>query len=504
VTLTRFVPLAVVLAVSAAVYPMLVPLRVLWVDLQDAGYGHGPLLAAVVAWLIVRASSAEDRPHNGSPWACAALVFVSIAWAAAAVSSTTSAAQALWPLMCWLVLAAAYGWRSARRFALPLGLLYFALPVWGPLTDLVLWPLTIKASSLGVQLLGLNAYVDRNFVYIPSGAFEIISGCSGQHFFLVATVIGLLIAYLNELRGRQFVLVVGVAVVLAMVMNWVRVTAIIAVGYATEMQHPIVAEGHLLFGWILFAAVLVLYILWARYYLGRLPALAAERPPVAAHHAAASPRRSGALLALGLVAALVGPLWYAAAQARVAAVAQLPVRLRMPSTAVSWIGPLAGESPLQPEFPAVALERRAIYQSADNASLAVHVYANLFVEQEQGAELVGYGNVVLPEADWTAGSVETFQSLATPSVVPRYRAYTALGHAGERWLFRQTYVIAGQQIASDWESKVALAVSLLRLRPPRAGLVLFAVACGADCEAVSSAMEQAWTAIVPGLLDNYQ
>ena len=83
--LTRFAPLSIVLAVSAAVYPMLVPLRVLWVDLQDAGYGHGPLLAALAAALVVRDSTPDDRPHNGSPWAIAALVFVSIAWAAAAV-----------------------------------------------------------------------------------------------------------------------------------------------------------------------------------------------------------------------------------------------------------------------------------------------------------------------------------------------------------------------------------------------------------------------------------
>ena len=496
--LYRFVPLAIVALATAVLAPMLLPLKVLWMDLQDAGYGHGPLLAALVAWLVVRASSPADRPRQGSRLAILGLAMASVAWAAAAVSSTTSAAQALWPLMCWFALATAYGLRGARRFVLPLSLLYFALPVWGPLTDLVLWPLTIKASSLGVQLLGMNAYVDRNFVYIPSGAFEIISGCSGQHFFLVATVIGLLIASLNELRGRQFALVVGVAIVMAVVMNWVRVTAIIAVGYATEMQHPIVAEGHLLFGWILFAAVLVIYILWARVYLGRLPAIDADRDTNANASTKAAPT-DWVTVSIGMLALLVGPAWYATAQASIKRGALAPVLLKMPISAPGWIGPLAGDSPLQPSYPSVAIERRAIYQSADAALPPVHVYANLYVRQEQGAELVGYQNDPLPEALWRPDTL-----VPAAHTESRYREYTVVTTGGERWLLRQSYAIADRLVAGDWQSKVVLATDALLLRAPRAGLVLLATPCPADCRSVEQVMEQAWSAIVPALLENYR
>jgi len=506
--LFRYVPLAIVLLVSAMLLPMLLPLRVLWIDLQDAGYGHGPLLAVLVAWLVVRASSRADHPRLGSRLALVALAAASIVWAAAAVSSTTSVAQALWPLMSWLVLAAVYGWRSARRFALPLFLLYFALPVWGPLTNLVLWPLTIKASTVGIQLLGLNAYVDRNFVHVPAGAFEIISGCSGQHFLLVATVIGLLIAYLNELRGRQFALVVGVAIAMALVMNWVRVTAIIAIGYYSNMQHPLVAEGHLLFGWILFAAVLVTYILWARYYLARLPAIDARPRAHAAPSAGALPPAGVGMLFAALLCAVIGPSWYAAVRNRIDGAASEPATLRLPVSPPGWIGPLVGTSPTKPQFPGVTVERRAVYTPLDEALRPVHVYANLYLAQRQGAELVGYANVVLPAADWRLATVQPVAGAGSGSGVgalaPDFREYTAATTGGERWLLRQTYAIAGRLVASDWESKVVLAIDALLLRAPRAGLVLLAIPCESDCGAVAATMAQAWSAIVPGLQESYR
>ena len=87
---------------------------------------------------------------------------------------------------------------------------------------------------------------------------------------------------------------------------------------------------------------------------------------------------------------------------------------------------------------------------------------------------------------------------------PRYREYTVVTTGGERWLLRQSYAIADRLVAGDWQSKVVLAMDALLLRAPRAGLVLLATPCPADCRAVEQVMEQAWSAIVPALLENYR
>lgn len=483
-------PLLLVASITLLFLPSMEQLSHLWTELGDAGYGHGPLLVVVCAWLLWQAGGGRVQA-GASRWAWAAVLGgLTIAWAAALASSTSSIGLAIWPAACWVALAFVYGARHVRRYVLPLGLLYFALPVWGPLTNFALWPLTIKVASTCVQWLGLNAYVDRNFITIPSGQFEIIAGCSGQHFFLVATVMGLLIAHLNDLRGRSYWTVVLGSVVAALVTNWVRVISIVVVGYYTEMQHPIVAEGHLLFGWILFAAVIVTFCVWARWYVRRLPdqAFAAPLP--------ADSQQGMPLVAAALIAALVagvGPVWYALARAQVERIAGLPVEFALPVGRGAWVGPVFADSPLKPEFAGAVLERRGSYVGSGT----VHVFANLYTRQAQGAELVGYGNVVLGEAPWRLATLAEAGSNAA------FHQVTLEDSAGQRWLVRHAYVVDGRPLAGEMESKIALGVAALAMRAPRSGLVAVAAPCGSDCGAAASGIAAAWNELIPELLTNY-
>jgi EpsI family protein len=501
----RLLPIVVVLAVTLALFPSLVQLEVLWTELGDAGYGHGPLLVLVMLWLLWNVDLDAATPKRGRTLATVALLGVSVAWAAALASSTSSIGQALWPLACWLSLAAIYGWPAAREFALPLGLMYFALPIWGPLTNLVLWPLTIKVSSLIVQLIGLNAYVDRNFITIPSGSFEIITGCSGQHFFLVACVIGLLIARLNALTGRQFWVVVLTAAAFAVVTNWIRVVTIIVVGYATDMQHPIVAEGHLTFGWILFACVILVYCLWARVYLRRLPELPAGRGVAPGHSPDIRGRDFAARALLAFVAACVGPVWLMLSQVSVEKAASQPVEFRLPVVSGEWVGPLLSDSPLRPQFVGAVAERYGAYVRADRGEDRVHVFANLYLEHRQGAELVGYSNVVLTESLWDLSSLQRHAAnAATGGLIPSFHEYSVRDSSGARWVVRQTNVVGGRTIASDWESKVALGFGALAMQAPRAGFLALAARCAESCEAASASVASVWQSLEGGLLGGYQ
>ncbi len=497
--LWRWLPVLLVVAVTLLVLPTIFQLRHLWTELGDAGYGHGPLLVVVVIWLLYRDSAVSQRPAGAGAarWVALATVAVlSVAWAAAEAASTSSIGQAIWPLLAWTVLASVYGWREARRFALPLGLLYFALPVWLPVTNYILWPLTIKVTSFAVQLLGLNAYVDRNFITIPSGSFEIIAGCSGQHFLLVACVIGLLIARLNDLQARQFWIVFGAAIAFALVTNWIRVTTIVIVGYVTEMRHPMVAEGHLTFGWLLFAAVILLYCVCARWYLNRLPPTAPAAP--AQTLAAAGSARGIAIAALALAA--LGPLWLAAARAQAADARDRGAVFKLPETHAEWIGPLAVDSPVRPEFLGADIERRGVYRSVN--AVEVSVYSNLYLAQRQGGELVGYGNALLPDSLW---------NLATAQYAPRgaamaaeYRELSVADRGGATWVVRYAYVVAGRTIAGDLQSKVALGLAALTLRPPRAGIVVMGARCAESCAEATAAVASAWDTLMPDLRKNYE
>src|SRR5690606_8871863 len=97
---------------------------------------------------------------------------------AAQASSTPAAAQLAMPLAWIGTVWALTGARTARRFALPLGFFYFATPVWHLATD-ALQALTVAVVSTVVRVAGMPAFVEGNFIHLPSGTFEVEGGCAG-------------------------------------------------------------------------------------------------------------------------------------------------------------------------------------------------------------------------------------------------------------------------------------------------------------------------------------
>jgi exosortase len=436
-------------------------------------------------------------------WILAALAVVSAIWALAVASSTSSVGQAAWPLICWLSLAALYGARTARRFALPLAMLYFALPVWMPLTNYVLWPLTIHVAGNIVGLLRLNAYVDDNFVTIPSGSFEIITGCSGQHFFLVASIVGVLIGHLNRLRAREFAIVLATAIAAALVSNWVRVVAIILIGYATEMRHPFVADGHLMFGWYVFAVSIGLYCLWARSYVGRIDdtAVREELPLGDARRVAGAARLLSAVAAI-LLAAGLGPVWAAVGSAVAVAKSRVtsPDRFRLPESHSRWIGPFVADTEIRPQFVGAVAERDGAYRSDVDTDQVVFAHSNLYLIQRQGTELVGYQNALFPQVTGRTSAVDG--ELAGGSwFAPHFRQIRVSDRSGTSWVLRYSYIVNGRMLASEWESKIALGIATLALRSPRAGLVMLSTRCGQDCTRAAQSVDSAWQVLSPPLRD---
>ncbi len=250
-----FLPVALLAALIAGIWPALEVLGGRWLKF-DESYSHGYLVLLVSLLLSIRKWRAV-RPVAGCypfwliPFAAAAALYL-----AGSILLVEAFQQVvIVPLMLGVLLLI-WGWRQASAFFLPVGILFFAIPVW----DYLSWPLqliTVAFNQLLLSWLGIEFTVEGVFVYFPGvGAFEIAHGCSGLRYLLVGMTLATLYSELNYQRVISRIYLLCAAVLLALLANWIRVFVIIYVGYESNMTSSLIWE-HDYFGWWVFAGTLV-------------------------------------------------------------------------------------------------------------------------------------------------------------------------------------------------------------------------------------------------------
>ncbi len=232
---TRVAGLAAVLGSVLVLWfsiPPLVSLNFFW--LRDSDYTHGYVVALLTAMLVCREIQRGSFQLVGPSWIGALALSVCSAVVIGGYAATTlvvplTALPAVWVCSIW----AFAGAERARRFALPIGYLYFAVPIWSVLVD-PLRRLTIHVVSGWTRAAGMPAYIEGNLIHVPTGTFEIKGGCAGVGYVLVALALATLSSLLSRRRWVPTVLFASCAVVLALVGNWFRVFFTVAAGLHPE------------------------------------------------------------------------------------------------------------------------------------------------------------------------------------------------------------------------------------------------------------------------------
>src|SRR5215469_3942 len=252
-----------------------------WVDDASLTYTHGWLILLIsiaLVWRVRREIAAA--PAQPSPRAAVALAVAIIAWLISYRASVEGVEVPLQPLIFWLAVTAAFGWKVGRVLLFPVAFLYFAEPIW---YGAPLQALTVYVMRGALALTGPPAVVEGNYIHLSNGTFISEEGCSGLHFMIVGLAIAALYGEQRHdswpLRVRQLALMAG----LALLANWVRVYTVIQAGYLTNMQSYLVRVSHYWFGWCVFAVALLVFF-WLAPRLGPEPPL----PPEAAAQAPAS------------------------------------------------------------------------------------------------------------------------------------------------------------------------------------------------------------------------
>jgi len=450
-------------------------LHVVWVE--DVDYSHGYLILALTAWLLVlEVRRAPLEPFVPSWAGIACLVALLLATIAGLASTTQLVAQAALPALWIAAIWAAAGTSNARRLALPFVYLYVAIPVWSFFLE-PLRRLTVLVVTMWIRVFDMPAYIDGNLIHVPSGTFEVQGGCAGLRYAIVAVALAGFGNLLNRRRSTHSLLLMTVALLLALVGNWIRVFVTVAVGQseAQNLFTVLVRDHHTFFGWVLFAIFMI-----PLFYVDRVLPVGSDATAQAADSAKLrGPKLAGAYAACALVALGIG-LNLRIAQGEA-----------VPPGGVAFSAPeIPGWRRVEPwEDARVPLYAGATAQAAGwyaDGATRVGAYVAEYPSQRQEQEVVFVGN--RPEGQFSAVVARRTMELTTASgaALP-FEELEVTDRTAERRLVWVGLRVAGEPANGALAAKALQVAGAIRGRHDAQALVL-TVACGDDCAAARSSL----------------
>ena len=483
-----FAVYSLLLVVVIACWPAMIVLDVLWTNTEARGNTHGYLIALISLIAIYykrnELADADVRPKLG---ALPLVLFSTFVWLVLWRAGLQDLHLLLIPVIAAAVIFVALGAPTLKLLAFPLLFLLFALPFWEVLT-VPLQQLTVMAQAALIGLTRLPAIVDGNFVRLEAGSFEIEPGCSGLHFFVVGLAVAALYGEIAKDSLRVRGLWLALMGVLAIVSNWIRVFAIIVAGYFSDMQHYLVTVDHYRFGWILFGAVVLVFL----FLTTRVPSnrrTAVEREVDLDATVTALPRlvlTSRAAAARAYLAATLSVLAlpaFAYAMDSSHDDASLAHSIDFPFARAPWSGPeLAKNSTWRPYFEGASASESRAYRSEDGGT--VELFGAVYARQKQNAELVGFANSLFGGED--------APRVVNESVIGRgasiWRETTLIDKNGERSLVFWHYRIGERIFVQPFASQLYYGIAAIT-RPPVSALVALRTACVKNCDVARSRLE---------------
>ena len=463
-----------------------------WVELvhvwrHQFGYSHGLLVAPIVVWLAWRALGlhGSDRPVP-LPWMLLAVAATSFLWYFFRVASVRTLEQVTATALLWTAATTVLGWRWGRHLLFPIGYLLFAIPIWEALVP-VLQPLTSAAAGTLCELVGIPTHLDGNVVHIPNGVFSISEGCAGTHYFVASITLAALYAHLEYRRWRSSLILVGLAAVLAIVCNWIRVALVIRAGFVTGMRHPWV-EDHNMVGWVLFMVGLVPLSVAAR----RLEASPGEKVVEESSDATAHQLTRPGRMAAVFVATLVAVAWPQAV-GRIAAGQGAPAASAgavAPPRVVGWVGPLAADVDWTPTFPSADAQFRAAYE---DSGVRVTLFHATYVAQADGREVISYDNRIEGHEGWILADDRAVDMRE----LGRWRRSLLSSREGRRRVVLYRYTIAGRATGSRLKAKLWQGLS--GLAGNRSGSIIAAsTICQVSCQEAETSLARFYAKLALG------
>ncbi|MEO8626549.1 MAG: exosortase B [Betaproteobacteria bacterium] len=198
---------------------------------------HGPIIVAVVAWLIWRRREVLlEGPRDVRPVAGGLLIFAGLVLYVIGRSQDFAQPDTFSqvPLLLGLILAL-QGKRAFRTLLFPIAFLTLSVSLPGATLDAFLVPLKEVVSSIVENILYWTGYpIARAGVVLNIGPYQLLiaDACSGLNSMIALTCVGLLFVYLTRPPNiAHSAILLAFALPIAFVANVLRVLTLVLVTY---------------------------------------------------------------------------------------------------------------------------------------------------------------------------------------------------------------------------------------------------------------------------------
>jgi exosortase A len=358
-------------------------------------FNHCLLIPPIIVWLV-RQRLPELRRLAPAAWAPGLLLLAGGAalWLLGEAGGLALARHLALILMLQGAVIACLGPSVSRAIAFPLFYLLFLVPAGEEIVPMM-QTLTADMSMALLAVTGVPAYIEGIFISTPTGYFEVAEACSGVKFLVAMAAYGALVANVCFRSTARRAAFMAAAILIPILANGVRAWGIIFLAHHQGVE---IAEGvdHVVYGWLFFAIVIALIMAAGWPFFDRKPG---DRwfDPEALRRPAGPPRRAVHVAAAAVALAAAAPLWIGAVAS--AGTEAPPAGFALPEVPGWTRVEATGGRPWEPRYAGADLIRTGRYRDA--AGREVDLAVAVFARQEEGRELIGFGQGAAPtDSGW--------------------------------------------------------------------------------------------------------
>jgi exosortase A len=362
---------------------------------NDSTFNHCFLIPPIIAWLVAQRLP-QLRALAPAAWWPGLLIVAAgaFSWLAGEASGVDFARHFGLLAMIEGAVVAILGKAVARGLAFPLFYALFLIPVGSEIVP-AMQTVTAEIAATLLALTAVPAHLQGIFITTPTGYFEVAEACAGVKFLIAMLAFAALVANTCYRSWRRRAAFVAVAIAVPVLANGIRAWGTIYIAHLTDIGFA-ASFDHIFYGFFFFALVvaLILGIGW-RFFDRRAgepwfdPKALQPEPPRSA--------RLDLVAAATLGLALAPPAW--AGLIASAGAAALPARPGVPNVAGWQRVPALGGIPWQPHF--AGADRLIVQRYRDARGRNVDFAIAIFVRQQEGRELIGFGQgAAAPNGRW--------------------------------------------------------------------------------------------------------